>query len=76
MDTKLVLVMENLLGQDVLSFFQSQHNYSEEMVATVVTQVRRGCRGLHWRVNCTALASLKWCSRLKLMLTGAVFYVK
>ena len=39
MDTKLVLVMEKLLGQDVLSFFQSQHNYSEEMVATVVTQV-------------------------------------
>ncbi|XP_043203260.1 obscurin-like isoform X2 [Amphibalanus amphitrite] len=49
MDTKLVLVMEKLLGQDVLSFFQAQHNYSEEMVATVVTQMLDGLQYLHWR---------------------------
>ena len=51
MDTKLVMVMENLLGQDVLSFFQDQHNYSEEMVATVVTQVRRRYRRRRRRIK-------------------------
>lgn len=35
-----VLVMEKLQGADILTYFTSRHEYSEQMVATVVTQVR------------------------------------
>lgn len=34
-----VLVMEKLQGADILSYFTSRHEYTEQMVATVVTQV-------------------------------------
>lgn len=35
-----VLVMEKLQGADILTYFTSRHEYSEQMVATVITQVR------------------------------------
>lgn len=34
-----VLVMEKLQGADILSYFTSRHEYTEQMVATVITQV-------------------------------------
>ncbi|XP_037085172.1 obscurin-like isoform X4 [Pollicipes pollicipes] len=49
MDTKYVLIMEKLQGLDILTYFQLRHEYSENMVATVVTQVLDALQYLHWR---------------------------
>ena len=40
MDTQYVLILEKLQGLDILTYFQLRHEYNENMVATVVTQVR------------------------------------
>jgi len=34
-----VLVQEKLQGADILTYFSSRHEYTEQMVATVITQV-------------------------------------
>ncbi|XP_063238451.1 obscurin isoform X6 [Bacillus rossius redtenbacheri] len=47
-----VLVQEKLQGADVLTYLSSRHEYSEDVVATVVTQVLDGLQYLHWRGLC------------------------
>jgi len=49
MDKLNVLVMERLLGVNVLTYFQQQHEYTEDMVAIVVGQILDGLQYLHWR---------------------------
>jgi len=34
-----VLIMEKLQGADILTYFSSRHEYNEQMVCTVVSQV-------------------------------------
>ena len=46
------LVLEKLQGADVLTYLSSRHEYSEQMVATVVSQVLDGLQYLHWRGIC------------------------
>jgi len=36
----------------VLTYFSSRHEYSEQMVATVVTQLLDALQYLHWRGYC------------------------
>ncbi|KAG8233551.1 hypothetical protein J437_LFUL013763 [Ladona fulva] len=45
-------IMEKLQGADVLTFLSSRHEYSEQMVATIITQVLDGLQYLHWRGYC------------------------
>nr|XP_016928763.1 obscurin isoform X5 [Drosophila suzukii] len=47
-----IFVMEKLQGADVLTYFSSRHEYSEQMVATVVTQLLDALQYLHWRGYC------------------------
>ncbi|PSN48207.1 hypothetical protein C0J52_03611 [Blattella germanica] len=47
-----VLVQEKLQGADVLTYFSSRHEYTEQMVAQVVTQILDGLQYLHWRGYC------------------------
>ncbi|XP_043238277.1 obscurin-like isoform X8 [Amphibalanus amphitrite] len=49
MGTQYVLILEKLQGLDILTYFQLRHEYNENMVATVVTQVLDGLQYLHWR---------------------------
>ncbi|XP_050680436.1 obscurin isoform X3 [Leptidea sinapis] len=46
------LVMEKLQGADVLTYLASRHDYSEQTVATIITQVLDGLQYLHWRGFC------------------------
>ncbi|XP_061385572.1 obscurin isoform X4 [Danaus plexippus] len=46
------LVMEKLQGADVLTYLSSRHDYTEQMVATIVSQVLDGLQYLHWRGYC------------------------
>ncbi|PNF42105.1 Obscurin [Cryptotermes secundus] len=47
-----VLVQEKLQGADILTYFSSRHEYTEQMVATVITQILDGLQYLHWRGYC------------------------
>uniref|UniRef100_A0A0A9VUL5 Muscle M-line assembly protein unc-89 n=1 Tax=Lygus hesperus TaxID=30085 RepID=A0A0A9VUL5_LYGHE len=47
-----VLIFEKLQGADVLTYLSSRHEYSEQMVATIITQVLDGLQYLHWRNLC------------------------
>ncbi|XP_064554448.1 obscurin isoform X2 [Drosophila montana] len=47
-----IFVMEKLQGADVLTYFCSRHEYSEQMVACVITQLLDALQYLHWRGYC------------------------
>ncbi|XP_021942929.1 obscurin isoform X5 [Zootermopsis nevadensis] len=47
-----ILVQEKLQGADILTYFSSRHEYTEQMVATVITQILDGLQYLHWRGYC------------------------
>lgn len=36
-----VLILEKMQGADILTYFSSRHEYNEQMVCNVVTQVRK-----------------------------------
>lgn len=44
-----VLVQEKLQGADILSYLSSRHEYNEQIVATLITQVLDALQYLHWR---------------------------
>ncbi|XP_049802567.1 obscurin isoform X3 [Schistocerca nitens] len=46
------LVQEKLQGADVLTYLSSKHEYTEQQVATIITQVLDGLQYLHWRGYC------------------------
>lgn len=46
------LIMEKLQGADVLTYLSSRHDYTEQMVATIILQVLDGLQYLHWRGYC------------------------
>ncbi|CAH0724488.1 unnamed protein product, partial [Brenthis ino] len=46
------LIMEKLQGADVLTYLSSRHEYSEQMVSTIISQVLDGLQYLHWRGYC------------------------
>ncbi|XP_069362837.1 obscurin isoform X3 [Maniola hyperantus] len=46
------LILEKLQGADVLTYLSSCHDYNEQMVATIITQVLDGLQYLHWRGYC------------------------
>ncbi|XP_028176186.1 obscurin [Ostrinia furnacalis] len=46
------LILEKLQGADVLTYLSSRHDYTEQMVATIVTQILDGLQYLHWRGYC------------------------
>ncbi|KAI5632857.1 immunoglobulin i-set domain-containing protein [Phthorimaea operculella] len=46
------LIMEKLQGADVLTYLSSRHDYSEQMVSTIVTQILDALQYLHWRGYC------------------------
>ncbi|XP_063549021.1 obscurin isoform X4 [Cydia strobilella] len=45
-------IMEKLQGADILTYLSSRHDYTEQMVATIVTQILDGLQYLHWRGYC------------------------
>ncbi|XP_014485518.1 PREDICTED: muscle M-line assembly protein unc-89-like isoform X3 [Dinoponera quadriceps] len=47
-----MFVMEKLQGADVLTYFSSKHEYTENCVANAVTQILDGLQYLHWRGYC------------------------
>ncbi|XP_023037819.2 obscurin isoform X1 [Drosophila willistoni] len=47
-----IFIMEKLQGADVLTYFSSRHEYSEQMVASVITQLLDALQYLHWRGYC------------------------
>ncbi|XP_055686183.1 obscurin isoform X3 [Lutzomyia longipalpis] len=47
-----VLVQEKLQGADILTYMSSRHEYSEQVIATVVTQIIDALQYLHWRGYC------------------------
>ncbi|XP_053962910.1 obscurin isoform X2 [Anastrepha ludens] len=47
-----IFVMEKLQGADILTYFSSRHQYTEQMVATVITQLLDALQYLHWRSYC------------------------
>ncbi|GAB0092620.1 Obscurin [Sergentomyia squamirostris] len=47
-----VLVQEKLQGADILTYMASRHEYSEQVIATVVTQIIDALQYLHWRGYC------------------------
>lgn len=44
-----VLVQEKLQGADVLTYLGSRHEYSEQIVATIISQILDAVQYLHWR---------------------------
>ncbi|XP_076666422.1 obscurin isoform X4 [Andrena cerasifolii] len=44
-----VFVLEKLQGADILTYFSSRHEYTENCVATAILQVLDGLQYLHWR---------------------------
>ncbi|XP_055610566.1 obscurin isoform X4 [Uranotaenia lowii] len=46
------LVMEKLQGADVLTYLSSRSEYTEQIVATIITQVLDALQYLHWRGIC------------------------
>lgn len=47
-----ILIQEKLQGADVLTYLSSRHEYNEQHVCTVVTQVLDALQYLHWRGYC------------------------
>lgn len=47
-----VLMQEKLQGADILTYLSSRHDYTEQCVATVVTQILDAIQYLHWRGIC------------------------
>lgn len=45
-------IMEKLQGADILTYLSSRHDYTEQMVATIVTQILDGLQYIHWRGYC------------------------
>jgi len=48
-DDLYVFIMEKLQGMDVLTFLSQRHEYTEQMVASIITQILDGLQYLHWR---------------------------
>jgi len=48
-DELYVFIMEKLQGMDVLTFLSQRHEYTEQMVASIITQILDGLQYLHWR---------------------------
>lgn len=46
------LILEKLQGADILTYLSSRHDYTEQMVATIVTQILDALQYLHWRGYC------------------------
>lgn len=46
------LILEKLQGADIITYLSSRHDYTEQMVATIVTQILDGLQYLHWRGYC------------------------
>ncbi|XP_052748802.1 obscurin isoform X3 [Galleria mellonella] len=46
------LIMEKLQGADILTYLSSRHDYTEQMVSTIVIQILDGLQYLHWRGYC------------------------
>ncbi|XP_076165903.1 obscurin isoform X4 [Ptiloglossa arizonensis] len=44
-----MFVLEKLQGADILTYFSSRHEYSENCVATAISQILDGLQYLHWR---------------------------
>lgn len=47
-----ILVQEKLQGADVLTYLSSRHEYNEQHVCTIITQVLDALQYLHWRGYC------------------------
>ncbi|XP_018396346.1 PREDICTED: muscle M-line assembly protein unc-89-like isoform X2 [Cyphomyrmex costatus] len=47
-----VFIMEKLQGADILTYFSSRHEYTENCVANAITQILDGLQYLHWRGYC------------------------
>ncbi|XP_044269472.1 obscurin isoform X2 [Tribolium madens] len=47
-----VFILEKLQGADVLTYLAAKHEYSEQTVATIVSQILDGLQYLHWRGLC------------------------
>ncbi|RZF43883.1 hypothetical protein LSTR_LSTR007219 [Laodelphax striatellus] len=50
--TGAVFIQEKLQGADILTYMASKHEYTEQMVATAVSQVLDALHYLHWRGLC------------------------
>lgn len=44
-----LFVLEKLQGADILTYFSSRHEYTENCVATAISQILDGLQYLHWR---------------------------
>ncbi|XP_050523300.1 obscurin isoform X8 [Daktulosphaira vitifoliae] len=44
-----VFIQEKLQGADILTYLSTKDYYSEQMIATIVTQILDGLQYLHWR---------------------------
>ncbi|XP_017774924.1 PREDICTED: muscle M-line assembly protein unc-89 isoform X2 [Nicrophorus vespilloides] len=51
-DGNSVFIMEKLQGADVLTYLSTRHEYTEQTVAIIVSQVLDGIQYLHWRGLC------------------------
>ncbi|XP_073994367.1 obscurin isoform X7 [Rhodnius prolixus] len=47
-----VFILEKLQGADIITYLSSRHEYTEHMVATIISQVLDGLQYLHWRGLC------------------------
>ncbi|XP_043515961.1 obscurin isoform X6 [Frieseomelitta varia] len=47
-----VFILEKLQGADILTYFSSKHEYTENCVAIAMTQILDGLQYLHWRGYC------------------------
>ncbi|XP_012537087.1 obscurin isoform X3 [Monomorium pharaonis] len=47
-----IFIMEKLQGADILTYFSSRHEYTENCVANAITQILDGLQYLHWRGYC------------------------
>ncbi|VEN40593.1 unnamed protein product [Callosobruchus maculatus] len=47
-----IFILEKLQGADILTYLASRHEYNEQMVATIISQVLDGLQYLHWRGLC------------------------
>lgn len=47
-----ILVQDKLQGADVLTYLSSRHEYNEQHVCTIITQILDALQYLHWRGYC------------------------
>lgn len=47
-----ILVQDKLQGADVLSYLSSRHEYNEQHVCTIITQILDALQYMHWRGYC------------------------